>query len=220
MTTLTETPHPFCFVVSESEGPFYSRDAVTIGLNQTLVPGQVLAALAVTAAVTASAAADSGNTGNGTLALDPTTPVSSAVKDGAYRVVFNAPTTFTVEDPNGREIGKGSTGAAFAKEVKFVVTAGGTAFAAGDAFSVVVGREAVRDEVYVAYDPTATTGAEVARAIAGRNIITDGVSTKRSTVFSGPGEVRASDLTWPAGITAIQKASAIEALRARGIKLR
>ena len=220
MTTLVETPHAFCFIVSESEGPFRSRDAVTVAVNQAFLPGQVLGSVGTPASETASAAADADNVGNGTLTLDAVAPIAAAAKDGAYRIVFTGPTAFTVTDPNGREIGKGATGGTFAKDVKFGLAVGGTPFAANDAFTVTVGREAIVDEAFVVLNPTGTDGSQVAKAIAGHRVYLDAAHTQRTTVFDGPGEVRGSDLIWPGGITAAQQAEAVQQLRALGIKIR
>ena len=220
MTLLVENPHSFCFVVSETEGPFRSRDAVSVALNQALLPGQVLGSIGTPGTMTASAAADADNAGNGTLTLDATAPIAPQAKDGAYRVVFTAPTAFTVTDPAGKEVGKGVVGTAFAKDVKFLIAAGGNAFAANDAFSVTVGREAILDEQYVALNLAATDGSQFVKAIAGHRVIASATAVQTTTVFNGPGEVRGSDLIWPAGITVSQKAEAVQQLRALGIKVR
>jgi hypothetical protein len=85
---------------------------------------------------TAVATAKGTNTGNGTFGA---ITVAAPAQAGAYVVSFDAATTFTVSDPEGVEIGHGSTGTAFsAGGLGFTITAGGTAFAAGDAFDVTV----------------------------------------------------------------------------------
>lgn len=220
--TQTENPAALTFLVSESEGPFQCRDAVKLPVNTALLPGTVLGAFTVGANATASAAADAGNTGNGTLAMDGSTPVLAAAIDGTYRVVFNGATTFTVEDPAGREIGKGSAGTAFAKGVKFTITAGGTAFVAGDAFSIAVGVESsTLDRRFVPLNLSAADGSQNVAGIAGYRVVADAAVEKTTTaITSGPAEVRGTDLIWPAGITAPQKAEGIEQLRRLGIKVR
>jgi hypothetical protein len=220
--TQTENPAAGCFLVSESEGPFATRDQVKAPVNTAWLPGTVLGAYTVGAQATASAAADAGNTGNGTLAMDGSTPVLAAAIDGVYRVIFNAATTFTVEDPTGKEIGKGATGAAFSKGVKFTITAGGTAFVAGDAFSITVGVESnLADRRFVPLNLSATDGSQNVAGIAFGRLISDAsIEQVRTAVTSGPAEVRGSDLIWPAGITAAQKAEGIEQLRRMNIKVR
>lgn len=217
----TEKPAPFTFLVSEPEGPFAARDVGIVPVNTAFVPGTVLGAYVLSIAATAAFTADAGNTGNGTLALDATTPVLAGAKDGDYRVVFNAATSFTVEDPTGKEIGKGATGTAFAKGVKFTIAAGGTAFVAGDAFTVTAGVESGKDQRYVPLNLAATDGTQFVAAIAGYGVIADAsVEKKVAILTSGPAEVRGADLIWPAGITAAQKAEGLEQLRRLGIKAR
>lgn len=76
-----------------------------------------------------------GNTGNGTLG---TLSALATAQSGAYNAVFVAATKFEVYDPLGKFVGVGSTGVAFSNQVQFTITAGGTAFAAGDGFTVTV----------------------------------------------------------------------------------
>lgn len=85
------------------------------------------------AATVASAAG--ANTGNGTLGT--LTVNAATAQNGAYTVKFTAATAFTVFDPNGRELASGATGAAYSDGgIGFTITAGGTAFVAGDSFTV------------------------------------------------------------------------------------
>lgn len=224
MTTLTETLHPGAFIVSESKGPYHTRESVTIALNQTIVPGAVLARDLVAASVTSAAAADAANTGNGTFTLDVTTPVLDGAQDGNYRVVCIAVAAnggeFEVLDPKGREIGRVAVGATFAKEIKFVVADGSTDFAAGDAFNVTVGIEQA-DYQYAALDLTKTGDWARAAGLAVYGVTTDGSNTQKvAAIVRGPCEVRLSDLTWPGGITAAQQAEAIRQFEDRGIVCR
>lgn len=137
MPVLNEATHyPGEFILSEAN--FHrSRDAMTVASGAGVFkPGQLMTR---TGAGTASSAAKSGgNTGNGTLAFDGTTPVLDGAKAGIYTVRFTAATAFTVEDPEGNVIGTGATGTAFSDDVKFTITAGGTPFIAGDGFDLTV----------------------------------------------------------------------------------
>ena len=83
----------------------------------------------------AAAAANVGNTGNGTMSA-PADQVG--VQVGAYTVEFIAPIKFNVYDPFGNLVGEGTTGVAFANQIGFTIAAGATAFAAGDGFAVTV----------------------------------------------------------------------------------
>lgn len=81
------------------------------------------------------ASAPGANTGNGTVGTLSVTAASAS--PGAYLVKFTAATTFNVFDPNGRELLPGTTGVAYSDGgVAFTITAGGTAFVAGDSFTV------------------------------------------------------------------------------------
>lgn len=222
MTVLTETNHAGCFIVSEANG-YLSREQVQIALSQSLVVAQVLGRTAVVAGVTSSAAADAGNTvGGGAITLDAVTPVLAGAKNGVYRAVCIEPATnggiFAVFDPLGVEIGKVAVAATFANEIKFVI-ADATDFAAGDAFSITVGIEK-GDFDYKAFDPAATDGAQNAAAVLFDAVVTDGSTKKPGVVMRRQCELRASDIVWPGGITATQKAAAIAQLEELGIILR
>lgn len=220
-TVFTEAVHPFAYLVSEAgEGGRFSRDAITIAANQTILVGTVLGRSAVIANVTSSAAADAGNTGNGTITLDVTTPVLAAALDGVYRAVCIAVAanggTFAVFDPVGHEIGRVAVGATFSNQVKFVIADGATDWAAGDAINITVGIEYDGDMTFGALNLSATDGTQNAFAIAGYPVTTASATAQIAATMRAS-EVRLTDLAWPGGITAIQKAEAIDQLRARGI---
>lgn len=90
----------------------------------------------------ASAAKVGGNTGNGTLTLDATTPVLVGAKAGVYsaRLVTAATNggTFRVEDPDGNVIGDVAVGGTFSDDIKFATADGSTDFAVGDGFDITV----------------------------------------------------------------------------------
>lgn len=223
MTTLTETLHAGCYVVSEADG-FYSRDQVVVALSQTLVAGQVIGKTDVVAGVTSSCAADAGNTGDGVFTIDGTAPVGAGAKNGVYRAVCIAVAAdggeFAVFDPAGVEIGRVAVGATFNNQIKFVIADGATDFAAGDAFSITVGVEAA-DQQVKALDTTATDGSQRVGGIMYDAVTTDGSNTKIATITARNAEVRGVDLTWPASsFTAAQKAAAIVDLAKLGIIVR
>ncbi|MBB4863345.1 hypothetical protein HNP46_002192 [Pseudomonas nitritireducens] len=81
-------------------------------------------------------AAASGNTGNGTLGA---ITVGNTVDTGIYTLTATSATKFKVVDPEGNDLGVATVGTAFANaEINFTITAGGTAFVAGDAFTLTV----------------------------------------------------------------------------------
>lgn len=219
---LTEAMHAGAFIVSEEEN-FHCRDAITIALSQTILCGQVLGRRNIgTAAVTSAVVADASNTGNGVFTLDATAPVGAGAINGDYRVVNELVAAnsgeFVVYNPRGVEIGRVAVGATFNSDIKFVIADGATDFAIGDAFTVSVGIETEGDLEYLPLNLAGTDGTQNAVAIAIYPVTTDGVTKQKiAGLVRGPAQVRAADLTWPAGITAVQKAKAVEQLNALNI---
>lgn len=197
--TLNETAHPFTFVVSEdSDGAgLLSRDEVVIATGQNFGAGQVLSRQAVPAQVTEVAAAGT-NVGTGSLVF-ANPGVDTTVANGVHKVVFNNATQFIVEGPLGGIVGEGTVGVAFAKGLLFTATAGGTAFAEGDTFTVEVNVIPEVGEQYVAW-----TGACPAAAIAGYPANTTNGVAGKITVVNAHAAIRAADLTWASGATAAQ----------------
>ena len=82
------------------------------------------------------------NTGNGTVG---SVSAGQSVKAGAYVVKFTSSTAFTVTDPSGDSMPVGAAGAAYSDaQINFTITAGGTAFAAGDSFTLTVTNNTVQ----------------------------------------------------------------------------
>lgn len=103
-------------------------DVGTLG-SGTLARGTVLGRQ--TGTITSAAAT---NTGNGTIG---SISKGASAKPGVYSLVATSSTNFTVSDPNGTAIGNATVGTAFiSAEVNFTLTAGTTAFAAGDEFTL------------------------------------------------------------------------------------
>lgn len=221
MITLTETLHPGAFIIAEADD-FHCRDSVQIALSQTLLGGQVLGGALIVAGVTSSVIIGT-NTGNGVAAL-AAPAVSQAVVNGDYLLTCTAAAanagTFSVQTPDGREIGPLTVAVAFDKEIKLTIADGATDFVVGDSFKVRVGIER-SDFEYLALNLTAVTGAQHSAAIMVGGIVTDGITKKKAAALvRGPAQVRGSDLTWPAGITAAQKAAEVAKLESRGIIVR
>lgn len=218
MTTLTETMHAGAFIVSESENGYYSRDQVTVALSQTLLAGNPVYKSGVIASETSSVAADAGNTGNGVFTIDGTAPVAAGAMNGNYRVVNDLVAAnggeFLVFDPNGVNIGRVAVGATFNNQIKFVIADGSTDFAIGDAFTVSVGRESNTDETVTALP---NDGSQVCAGLMVYPVTTGGSATAKGALLCRVAEYRAADITWPSGISAANKAKAIEELRAIGL---
>jgi hypothetical protein len=149
MTVLTEAVHAGAFIVSEANGR-QSREEVFIEASETVYAGSVLGKTVNQGSAPntprAAATASAGNTGNATIAVDATEPVQPAAQDGTYTVLGLVGGTTTAEwevfDPHGISLGRVETGATFNNQIKFVITAGGTASAVGDGFAIAVGVEA------------------------------------------------------------------------------
>lgn len=85
---------------------------------------------------TLASTANAGNTGNATAG---TLSLGTGAQNGAYSVLFQSATAFTVYDPSGRVVGTGVNGTPFAGgQVVFTVTAGGTPMVRGDGLTITV----------------------------------------------------------------------------------
>lgn len=211
VTPIVEKRHAGGFIVAEDQGR-YDRDAITVAQGFVLDAGTVMGA--ETVGTTAAAVALGTNTGNGTFGA---IGVAAPAVSGAYVVNFEDATHFTVEGPDGAEIGHGTAGQAFAAGgLTFVITAGGTAFVAGDSFTVTVAPGLGN---WAPYNPTASDGTEVARGILYHHVDTTVAARKATAVTGGPVKVNTSELVWGPGVTTQpQQAAGVTQLQALGIK--
>ena len=211
MSKTYSTPTAVGAVVVFEVAPEWSREPVTLKNGNAVAVGQVLAM--VGGASPSSAAKSGGNTGNGTLTLDATTPVLSGVKVGVYTVRFTSATAYNVEDPDGFMIGSGSNGTAFADDLKFVTAAGGIAFVAGDGFDITVWAAA---ETFVPLSLTGVDGSQIPAAVAIEDKESSTNDQKIVVVLRGA-VVDPTRLIWPSGATAGQIANGIATLKNLGI---
>lgn len=206
MTELTEGQHKAEFLVTEANGSL-SREAITVLSGQNLQPGHVLGKVAVG---TATGAAVSGNTGNGTIG---TVSAGATAKAGVYQAICIEPATdggvFEVEDPDGVIVGRAVVGAAFAGPVNFTIADGATDFAAGDRFTVTV---AAGSGKYKEYNPANTDGSQTAVAIL-LDAVDATAADKDGVVVARHAEVNAAELIWFSGADANQKATALAQLK-------
>lgn len=191
--------------------PHLYRKAGTIKSGAgTIACGAVLGRIVTDAAT--SAAKSGGNTGDGTLTPDATTPVLAGAKAGIYtvRIVAAAANggTFRVEDPDGYPIGDVAVGATFAEQIKFATADGGTDFVVGDGFDITV---AAGSEKYVPVDFDANDGSSVAVAIA-LDACDATSADKEIGLLIGQAKIVPGQLTWPDGATTQQKAAALKQL--------
>lgn len=216
---LAEPKHAGSFILSEAPHT-RSRDNVTIlagsGSTRALTVGMVLGARLTG---TAAATADAGNTGNGAMGA---ITVSGDAEEGRYRLVCIEPGsnvgTFALLDPDGVEVGRVIVATAFsAAGLAFTLADGATDFVAGDAFTIEVTKTARK---YLQLDVAAATGeAEAAGVLIYDVDALDAVDAK-GVIMARDCELNAGRLTWPAGISAANKANAILQLERLGIILR
>lgn len=217
MTKFTEGRHPGEVLLSEAE--FHrSRDNLTIGAEQSIEPGQVLGSRVLADGVTTAAAAGPGNTGNATIAM-ASPAVNSKARNGVYTGIAVDATHVRWEDPEGKEIGTSTHGAAFNKEIKLTITAGGTANVAGDIFTVEVG-VGPGDREFVAWNPNGTDGSEVVSAVALYGCTTGENETAQIAGLTRAAQVKGFALVLPEGVTAEEVAQAHAGLAELGIVVR
>lgn len=220
MPTLTQnllrTAH---YIVSEANG-YLSREQITILSGAgVLKAGAVLGKITYGAATTA--AKSGGNTGNGTITMDVTTPILAGARAGIYtaRCITAAANggTFRVEDPDGNVMGDVAVAATFADDIKFVIADGSTDFIVGDGFDITI---AAGSGKYVAFDPAGVDGRQNARAILFEGCDATSADVRR-VVTARSTEVEAAALQWGAGVTTDpQKNAALAALAAFNIVAR
>lgn len=209
MATFTEGRHTGEHVLSEANGARSREQGVLASGN--LAAGTVLGLIAVGAA---TAEADENNTGDGTMSA---VTVGTGALAGAYQVTFSSATKFAVEDPEGVNLGTGSNGTEFSKGgITFTITAGSTAFVAGDSFTIAVAEGSGQ---YAQLDLTADDGTSRAAAVL-YGAVDASDAEQPCTVDRRDCEVHGAALTWPNGITDNQKAAAVEQLAEQGIIVR
>lgn len=95
------------------------------------------------------------NTGNGTIGG---ITQGASPETGPYTLSALSPTSFSVTDPEGVALGNATVGTGFTNaELNFTITAGATAFVAGDSFTLIHFRS---DGNFIACVKTATDGSQ------------------------------------------------------------
>lgn len=180
------------------------KSGATVNTLTTLPRGTIMGQITVGTAT--SAAKSGGNTGNGTLVLDASTPVLANAGVGIYTVrcieaVVNGG-KFQVIDPKGVDLGTviipAGAGASvtFSDRIKFVLTDGSTDFIVGDGFDVTV---AAGSGKYVPAVVTATDGSSAPVAI-----LVDDSNPSAGDVIAGlyfTGEFNQAAITFDSGYT-------------------
>jgi hypothetical protein len=214
---LTQHSYKVAADVVKTEGPNrFSRDeAILVANSGALLCGTILGTVAVGAAT--SAAKAGGNTGNGTLTLDVTTPVLAGAVPGVYSVRMLTATTFRVEKPNGDVIGEGANGVAFSDDLKFVVAAGGTPFVAGDGFDITVATGSKKVKPLNAAEVADGSGVPTCVLL---ETVEARTADSMVVILARHAEVVRQALVYPGGIDAARKAAIETALEAKHIVIR
>jgi hypothetical protein len=214
--SLTEKLHASGFILSEGEGNI-SRDNGILITGQNLAAGTVLGRIILAAAASETHA---GNTGNGVMTLDAVTPVRAGAKLGVYTATVTVAAanggTFRVEDPDGFVLGDVVVGATFDDDIKFVIADGAADFIVGDKFLITVAAGTGKLTILA---PAAADGSQVAAGILVAPVDASAADVP-CVILSRYAEVNGYELTWPAGISAGNKATAIAQLQAQGIVIR
>ncbi len=210
---LTEGKRLYDGLIGEIQTPArFSREEVLIAIGQQI---PVLAVLGkITKAIPATGQPDAGNTGNGTLAAifggDDT-------HVGTYVVTCTATAgggVFDITAPSGESLPPANAGAPYVNpQINFTITAGGTAFAVGDAFTIEVapGSGQVKRIDFAADD-----GSQQAYGITAADYPAAAMPT-RGVAFVRAARFIERALEWPEGATFDQKAKALAELKAAGI---
>ena len=214
MTILTEQNHPGEAIFSCANKSL-SLEQIIVLLASVVVSGEVVAKVSKAGA---SAAAAAGNTGDGAMGA---ITVGAGSKPGAYTLTFIEPGTnagdFSVEDPDGINVGSGSVAAAFAGGgLGFTLADGAADFVAGDQFTITVADGSGK---YVALDPAGTDGSETAVGVMYAAVDAT-AADKAGVIIARQAELDGTVLVWPAGITADEKTAATEQLAAQGLIIR
>lgn len=207
---LYEAWHDGGFLVSEANG-HRSRDRIMLAAGARCLAGTVLGKQTTTSATSAPGAA---NTGNGTLGG---LAVTGTPAGGVYKVLFSSATEFAVSDPGHQAVGTGKAGTKFSGGgLEFKITAGATAFVAGDEFTVSV---IAAGGLWAPWAPSATDGSQtVAGILFGTADAT--MHARSATAVTRSAEVNASELIWAPGATAEQIAAGKATLATLGIVVR
>jgi hypothetical protein len=163
------------------------------------------------AAAPGSATANSGNTGNGTVGA---ITAKTGAQAGTYSVEFIAATKFNLYDPAGKFVGEGATGTAFSNQIGFTITAGGTAFAVGDGFTIAV---AAGSGNVTPLNVSAVDGSAVAMGVVIKPQSVPAAASASVLLIERIGVVLSDGLIWPAGISASQQAAALAQLAANQV---
>ena len=188
------------FLLSEAPGS-RSRDAGTI-VNSGTTALSLDGGMVMTQAEfgTPTAALKAGDTGNGTVG---SLSVGLGAMAGAYTLTFTGATTFDVVNPEGVELEPGIVAQPYSDAIGFTVTAGATAFAAGDVITITVPAGTGAWAPYTASTPPQNLG-----ILWDRRMIQPG-QTVDCALLVRDAEVIAENLQWDSSVTAAGAITAV-----------
>jgi hypothetical protein len=198
----TSSPTPDALLAGEM--PRVTK-AITLLSGENRTRGAVMGQITVG---TGSGAAAAGNTGNGTIGA---ITIGANAKSGVYRLVCIEPATnagkFSVEDPDGVNVGVATVAVAFAGPIGFTIADGATDFVSGDAFDVTVAAGSGKYKRAVA---AATDGSQRPVGILVED--TDATAGDKAAAIYATGEFNEAALNFGAGHDANSVRAALEAL--------
>lgn len=193
-----------------------SRDEVTVLSGQNLEIGTVLGK----ATIGALSETHAGNTGNGAMTIDATTPALANCQVGTYiaRCITAAANggTFEVFDPQGSSLGIVAVAGTFANQIKFVIADGAADFIVGDTFLVAVAAGTLKVKILT---PAALDGTQKAYGILTSAVDASAADVKGAAIVRDA-IAKDTGLVWPGGISAGDKAAALAVLEAQHITIR
>lgn len=216
MSLYTEPNYPGDVFLVEEEDNF-SRETITV-LSGTpaMVVGTILGKI-TTSVLATSAAKSGGNTGNGTCVVDVTTPVLTGATPGVYQVRMISATQFVLIGPLGNDLGVGTNGTAFSSRLKFVITAGGTAFIIGDGFDITVTAGSGK---WTKLTLAAVNGSQNAAGVLFTTAVDASSADVKAVAIVREAAVKSGALVYPAGATQTQKDAALAQLAALQFQVR
>ncbi len=123
---------------------------------------------------------------------------------------------YKVVRPDGSLDGIGTVGSAYNGGINGTLADGANDWIAGDIIPMVVALTS-RAAEYVPHDPVLTNGGQVAAAILFAGIDATSADVKAVATTRGPATINGNMLTFKSGISANDKAAAIQALRDKGM---
>lgn len=216
-TTSFAEPANISDVVKYEHGTYCREVAIILSGAGVLEIGTPLGK--ITAGAASTAAKSGGNTGNGTITMDGTTPVLAGAKAGVYTALCIAAATnggtFEIKDPDGFVLGTVAVAATFSNDIKFVIADGATDFIVGDGFDITI---AAGSGKYVAVNPAGNDGRQIADAMLLQKIDATSADKQVVVLARGPAEISNLGIVWPAAVDSdAKKAAVLHQLSAKGI---